>query len=288
MSTLRTSKEWAINRILLCLDKRPSHGYELLEALPDELSDLRLTTLYRWLHSMEEEGYVESEMQPGPHGPERRIYSLGPRGEGKLRDVLKDAIETILHFYDAYRYSASEHLFDILDNSDPRLVNGRKLYVPIPWLRRRDTDFVEYLAKRNKNGPIDILGDTSLLCGLDVKFREMKGSFDDIPLPNDKLAEIWIHGNPRPDIIPRMFTEAKRVLKNEGVLRFVAPYAYLNEPKRPTLEEFIRVTSVHLLPDLGVVEGTEIARLLSDMFGHAGALQTLPGLVVFWAVKTSR
>jgi hypothetical protein len=84
-----------------------------------------------------------------------------------------------------------------------------------------------------------------------------------------------------------MFAEGKRVLKEGGILVFIAPHAYLNEPQHPTLDEFVRVTAVHLLPELGIIEGTEATDLLMNMFGQAGAFQTFPGFAVFWAIKSS-
>jgi len=284
-TSVKGSKSWIRNRILLSLDQRPCHGYDLLKSLPKELNDLRLTTLYRWLHTMESEGYVESDIRPGPHGPDRRIYRLGPRGENRLRDLLKESIETVLHFYDAYRYSVGSQLYMILKDMKPERVEGRTLFAAIPWLRSQELDIIRFLAERNNGSGIDILGDTSFLRGEEIKTKELKGDIVDIPASNDKYAEIWLSGVPFRENLQRALSECKRVLAKGGVLRVIAPFAYFGEPERPTVDEFIRVTAVHLLPDLGVVEGRDVASLMESLFSACGALETLPGLVVFWAEK---
>lgn len=74
--------------LLLLLKKKPAHGYELaeklgglsfLEAVPDP------GVIYRHLRRMEEEGKVESRLNPGSGGPARKVYSLTPEGESYLR-----------------------------------------------------------------------------------------------------------------------------------------------------------------------------------------------------------
>ncbi len=273
------------DRILLALDRTPHHGYSLLQALPEEAADLQLTTLYRWLHSMETEGLVQSEVQPGPHGPDRRVYRLGPRGETRLREILRNSIEVVLHFYDSYRHSAATYLYDVLDVPEIERVEGRILLAAFPRLRERDLETVEYLSKRNDKAPIDILGDCTLVARTGVQFRELKGDICDIPTPNDKFAEVWLTGVPERSVLPRAIAECKRVLVQKGTLKIIAPFAFFEEPSKPTIGEFIRVTSTHLFPELGVVEGNDVGTVIEANFTRCGAFETFPGLVVFWAVK---
>ena len=114
---LKNSREWIRNQILLVLDNGPCHGYDILRSLDNHVENLRLTTLYRWLHAMESEGLIESTVQPGPHGTDRRVYRLGVRGELRLREMRKDSIGVIMHFYDAYRHSVTGNLHEILHHS---------------------------------------------------------------------------------------------------------------------------------------------------------------------------
>ncbi|MHA2432316.1 MAG: helix-turn-helix transcriptional regulator [Candidatus Thorarchaeota archaeon] len=273
------------DRILLALDKTPLHGYDLLHALPDETARPQLTTLYRWLHEMESEGLAESKIQPGPHGPDRRVYQLGPRGETRLREILRDSIDVVLHFYDSYRHTAATYLYDVLDVPEIDRVEGRILFAAFPRLKERDLRTVEYLSERNSGAPLDILGDCTLARRTGMQIREMKGDICDIAVSNDTLAEIWLSGVPERSVLPRALAECKRVLVNGGTLKIIAPFAFFEEPTKPTLGEFIRVTATHLFPELGVVEGNDVGTVIEANFTKCGAFETFPGLVVFWAVK---
>jgi DNA-binding PadR family transcriptional regulator len=282
---LKVSKDWIKDRILLALDQAPHHGYDLLYALPEKARGLQLTTLYRWLHGMEAEGLVESRFEAGPHGPDRRVYQLGSRGETRLREILRDAIEIVLHFYDAYRHSAATYLHDVLDVGTIERIKGRILLVSFPRLKERDMKTVEYLSARNEGAAIDILGDTSLVKRTGIKFRKMKGDICDIASSNEKFAEIWMNGVPERNIFPKAIAECKRLLIVGGALRIIAPFAFFDEPTKPALGEFIRVTSTHLYPELGVVEGDDVGTVIEANFTECGAYETFPGLVIFWAVK---
>lgn len=74
--------------LLLILKGQSIHGYELveklgtlsfLEAIPDP------GVVYRHLRRLEEDGMVESRLEPGSGGPARKVYSLLPEGESFLR-----------------------------------------------------------------------------------------------------------------------------------------------------------------------------------------------------------
>lgn len=73
--------------LLFLLKQSPAHGYEIMEklgtlpfveAVPDP------GVVYRHLRRMEEEGKVESRLEPGSGGPARKVYSLTPEGESYL------------------------------------------------------------------------------------------------------------------------------------------------------------------------------------------------------------
>lgn len=283
---MKVSKDWIRDRILLALDQAPHHGYDLLNALPEEARGLQLTTLYRWLHALESEGLVESRRESGPHGPDRRVYRLGPRGETQLRQTLRDAIEIVLHFYDAYRHTAATYLHDVLDVGTIERIEGRILLASFPRFKERDMKTVDYLATRNEGAPLDILGDSSMVKQAGVKYREMRGNICDIASPNERFAEVWLIGVPARNDFPQAISECKRILRVGGALRIVAPFAFFEEPTKPGLGEFIRVTSTHLYPELGVVEGNDVGAVIEANFTECGAYETFPGLVIFWAVKT--
>jgi PadR family transcriptional regulator len=86
--------------LLLILARRPTHGYELLERLPELSGEDRVDVgnLYRTLRSLEEEGLVASEWSADLPGPTKRTYMLTYDGHaalaawldalGRLRDGL--------------------------------------------------------------------------------------------------------------------------------------------------------------------------------------------------------
>jgi poly-beta-hydroxybutyrate-responsive repressor len=68
--------------LLLLLRERPTHGYELLDALPPLTGDARVDmgNLYRVLRALEQDGLVRSEWQADAPGPAKRTYELTDEG----------------------------------------------------------------------------------------------------------------------------------------------------------------------------------------------------------------
>jgi poly-beta-hydroxybutyrate-responsive repressor len=81
--------------LLVLLAARPTHGYELIERLP-ELSGERVDVgnLYRTLRSLEDEGLVTSEWQADLPGPTKRTYTLTDEGHVVLASWLR-AVEQL-------------------------------------------------------------------------------------------------------------------------------------------------------------------------------------------------
>lgn len=278
-----SAHEKVVDQILLILDRRPCHGYELRRLLTPVAGDVELTTLYRWLHAMEAEGLVDSEMQAGLHGPSRRIYRVGARGESRLRQVLCDAIGVVLHFYDAYRHFALHEIFEPrLDDDVPQ---GPVLIGVVSHLLTRDVDVVQFLARRAGNEPLHVLGDPGVWGELKLKEVRVEGTPWDIASRSDRFAEVWLLGTPPRPKVPQTVVEVKRVLRPEGVMRMVAPFVFFSEPEEPNLEAFIRVTASHLFPELNVVEGEEVCALFERHFGRSGVIQFFPGYTAFWGIK---
>jgi DNA modification methylase len=95
-----------------------------------------------------------------------------------------------------------------------------------------------------------------------------------------------MNGVPERNFFPQAIAECKRVLKVGGALRIIAPFVFFDEPTKPGVGEFIRVTSTHLYPEPGVVEGDDVGAVIEANFTECGAYETFPGLVIFWAVKS--
>jgi len=72
--------------VLLLLNERPRHGYELAEELESFLGDARVDfgNLYRLLRSLEAEGLVSSTWDDEQPGPIKRIYELTSDGRALL------------------------------------------------------------------------------------------------------------------------------------------------------------------------------------------------------------
>jgi PadR family transcriptional regulator PadR len=77
--------------LLLLLSRGPTHGYELLECLPELLGEDRVDVgnVYRALRALEEDGLVESEWQAELPGPAKRTYTLTDDGRGALEAWLE-------------------------------------------------------------------------------------------------------------------------------------------------------------------------------------------------------
>ena len=90
--------------LLLLLAGGPTHGYELLERLPDLLGDERVDVgnVYRALRSLEDEGLVTSEWSADLPGPAKRTYTLTDEGRRLLEAwveslaALRDGLESFV------------------------------------------------------------------------------------------------------------------------------------------------------------------------------------------------
>ena len=72
--------------LLALLAARPTHGYELIEQLPEVSGDDRVDVgnLYRALRALEEDGLVTSEWSADLPGPTKRTYTLTADGHDLL------------------------------------------------------------------------------------------------------------------------------------------------------------------------------------------------------------
>jgi PadR family transcriptional regulator, regulatory protein PadR len=94
--------------LLLLLLERPTHGYELLEALPHVTGEARVDmgNLYRVLRGLEEDGLVTSRWEAGEPGPAKRTYELTVEGRRLLDEWAaalrgsRERIDTFLHRYE--------------------------------------------------------------------------------------------------------------------------------------------------------------------------------------------
>jgi PadR family transcriptional regulator PadR len=93
--------------LLLLLRERPTHGYELLEALPSLTGEARVDmgNLYRVLRGLEEDSLVSSRWESGEPGPAKRTYELRVECRRLLDEwacALQGSRERIDTFLDRY------------------------------------------------------------------------------------------------------------------------------------------------------------------------------------------
>jgi PadR family transcriptional regulator, regulatory protein PadR len=87
--------------LLLLLSDGPTHGYVLLERLPELLGEERVDVgnVYRALRALEDDGLVVSEWRAELPGPAKRTYTLTEEGANLLAAwleslaALKDGLE---------------------------------------------------------------------------------------------------------------------------------------------------------------------------------------------------
>ena len=79
-------ERFQVAALLLLLRERPTHGYDLLERLPELIGEERVDVgnLYRVLRTLEEQGAVQSEWDDTLPGPAKRTYELTAAGAGAL------------------------------------------------------------------------------------------------------------------------------------------------------------------------------------------------------------
>jgi len=95
--------------LLLLLYDEIGYGYGFTEQLATfgfTSDDLNVSTLYRTLRKMEEEGYVTSLWEEGGQGPKRRLYEITMSGKNELNQwikilsVRKSRIESLIDRFD--------------------------------------------------------------------------------------------------------------------------------------------------------------------------------------------
>jgi DNA-binding PadR family transcriptional regulator len=274
-----------INKILLALDNQPSSIYDILYSLTS-YSDPRRTRLPKLLKAMEDDGLVKSALQPGPLGPYRRVYELGPEAESNMRHHLKNSLETILHFYDAYRKENPQKLYDFPNEMYNKRPAGKILFAAFPVMTTDDVELIREILISSEQSSISVLGASQILTKTGIKFDHLGDDATEITSESKTFSEVHFNGIPDLDELDKIVSECKRVMVRRGVLKINVPFAYFEDPVKPAIGEFIQITAANLFPELGVVEGTKVKEVLEKYFPKNGVCETSLGEVVFWAVKS--
>ena len=281
---MKPARSELIRKILLELNGNPSSIYDILYSMSG-YTDPRRTRLPKLLKAMEADGLVVSALQPGPLGPYRRIYQIGPEAESHLRNNLRSSIETVLHFYDAYRKAHPQKLYEFTDDECLRKRKGRILYVAFPHLKTNDLERIRELLISSEESEISIVGSDLILRKTGINYDVVGENMSNLSAENKSFSEIFLHGVPEMDTLPEAIAECKRVLTRKGQLRILVPFAFFNEPEKPTLGEFLRITANELFPDLGVVEGSQVLKVIEQYFPNPIVNETSLGEIIFIATK---
>ena len=244
------------------------------------------TRLPKLLKTMEGNGLVVSALQPGPLGPYRRMYEIGPEAETHLRESLRNSIETILHFYDLYRKENPQKLYEFSGEDTPRKSRGRILYAAFPHMKTSDLELIRELLHGSEESSISVVGPDLILKKTGISYNVVGEDICQIPVESKTFSEIHLHGVPEIERLPKAIAECKRVLARKGQLRILVPFAFFDEPTKPTLGQFLRVTSSKLFPDLGIVEGRQVSRVVKHYFPNSTIHETSLGEVIFLATKS--
>ncbi len=282
---MQTARSELISKILQALDKQPSSIYGILYSLTD-YSDPRRTRLPKLLKAMENDGLVVSALQPGPLGPYRRVYEKGPEAETHMRQNLKRSIETILHFYDAYRRSDPQKLYDFPKELEKRKSKGPIMFAAFPKMTSDDIETIRELSSTTEESTISIFGPDQMLSKTGIKFESVGEDPTELMADKQTFSEILFNGMPELGKLSEVMAECKRVLTRKGLLKIRVPFALFDELKKPTLGEFIQITASNLFPELGVVNGNEARLVLEQFFDKNGVYETSLSEVIFWGVKS--
>lgn len=282
---MRPAKSELIDKILLALDRQPSSIYDILYALAD-YSDLRRTRLPKILKAMEKENLVVSDLQPGPLGPYRRVYELGPNAESRIRHNLRNSIKTILHFYDDYRKSNPQKLYSFPEKIGKRRTGGCILFASFPIMTSCDIDTIRELLAKAEYSSLFVLGPVHMLSKTGIKYNTVGENPARFVVDDQIFSEILLNGVPQLGILEELIAECKRTLCRRGLLKIRVPLAFFEELTKPALGDFIQVTAANLFPDLGILEGKKVTQTLDQYFSNNGVYETSLGEVVFWAIKS--
>lgn len=115
-------KQLIVPYVLLALAAQKAHGYVIEQYLRGlGLAEIEMSTLYRTLRQLEQQGFVRSAWEAGPEGPARRVYSLTAEGRSWL-DVSATALQSYRRLIDGFFGSYTRTMSGAFGTSalDPR------------------------------------------------------------------------------------------------------------------------------------------------------------------------
>ena len=84
--------------ILSLVAEQPRHGYEIEQVIEErgmrDWTEVGFSSIYYVLKKLEQEGLVESRLQPAAHGPARKVYQATRAGRAARRAAVWEALST--------------------------------------------------------------------------------------------------------------------------------------------------------------------------------------------------
>lgn len=97
----------------------PQHGYQIKKVISEEIADfarIKLPTIYYHLQRMEEDGLLSAENAKDSNRPERRVYTITPKGRAAFEKELVSLLD--LTFEPSFECDALFYFADCLDDAD--------------------------------------------------------------------------------------------------------------------------------------------------------------------------
>lgn len=283
---MQPSRSMIKDQILILLNESPKHGYDLLHMLKKLVPNLRLSTLYRWLHDMEKKGLVHSVILPGPYGPNRRVYRISTMGEKQLNELIGNSVQTVLHFYNVFKNTLSETCSNLNISKDNLELNGRILFASVPQITKEDLDTLLFLSMRTMSPPIEILGKSECINDFEFSYKKVKGSIFELTNRKETFSEIWLKWMTELDKFSDAIRICKNALSSNGILYVIVPREPEKENYNLSIRDYIQGSS-ELESKADKIHQREIGSIIKTQFSSCGFIDLFPGLDVYYCVNNT-
>lgn len=136
--------------LLGLLSRRPMYGYELKRAVEQDFTPfwrIDYAQLYRSLEKMRRAGWVRVRVESSPHGPDRKAYSITPRGRRELGVWLAQPAKSRSEFFVKLALAANHGEF-----SDALIAAQRKSFE-----EERSAEIAKHSAAREESNPSKLI-----------------------------------------------------------------------------------------------------------------------------------
>ncbi len=213
------------------------YGYEMQKILAARGEKIQLSHLYKTLKEMCDEGFLESRLQKGEHGPQTRQYRLTEKGKGELGKIFGEATELIHDFYEEYVSNLPPQFFTERFQKMMRdLFSGREaaamvISEPLTFLHR---ELLEGICVRPGAKFTYLIKPSHIKADVDMpNLTVLNGIFDDLPVKENSLDAVVVVDIQDALPLKACCREFRRVLKSGGTMFGCAPFMGLGGTSDP-------------------------------------------------------